>query len=63
MVLTRAALGRSLNCSVELDFTMCKYHYTVVNIAYCDYLIDEEEARSVAWWQAKACHDCEDPQK
>ena len=62
MMLQRHLVGYKSDNSIDVPFTMCEYHWGVLNTAFVRYLITIDEAESQAQLIAAACTQCETAQ-
>lgn len=61
MMLDRPMVGYKSAHSLDVPFTMCEYHWDILNIAFGRYLITIDEAESQAQLIAMSCLSCETP--
>lgn len=61
MILQRPLIDHNTECSLDVPFAMCEYHWEITASPYMSYRTTLDEAREGAYWLAYTCPDCEDP--
>lgn len=59
MMLDRPLIDSRSEHSYDVEFSICKYHWGIINSAYRRYLISLEDAKTLAVNTAKQCVECQ----